>query len=389
MPATEPSAVTKPADPAQSAGLPLEVVNRAREVHVPRKAGGGWKLLVAVGILFILIAAGWIFREELLRRIRGSEAAAEVQSDPKPPHIHALGRLEPLGETVAVGAPSGSNDARIETLHVVEGAAVESAALLATLDNERRLTAAKQLAENRVQQANAKLGQTKIVVNSSRASLDALLQAAEADVHTAQIHLERQLKLQRSAATTAEVVDQAKLAEAKFAAKVREVQANLLRYQSTPNGEPVDLAVARQDLAVAEASLAQAVADLEQAYVRAPYAGVVLDIRLHQGERIGQESLLTMGATAQMTARVDVYESDVRRLRVEQSVVLTAAALAEPLHGKVERIANYVKKQSVVDADPAANTDARVVEVWVRLTDESSVRAARYVDLQVRAEFLP
>lgn len=52
----------------------------------------------------------------------------------------------------------------------------------------------------------------------------------------------------------------------------------------------------------------------------------------------------------------------------------------------VERIGALVRKQSVVDALPAANTDARVVEVLVRLDERSAPAARRFVGLQVRAE---
>jgi HlyD family secretion protein len=50
---------------------------------------------------------------------------------------------------------------------------------------------------------------------------------------------------------------------------------------------------------------------------------------------------------------------------------------------------NLVRRQEIVNSIPAANTDARVVEVWVRLEKASSEAAARFVNLQVRAEFLP
>ena len=63
--------------------------------------------------------------------------------------------------------------------------------------------------------------------------------------------------------------------------------------------------------------------------------------------------------------------------------------LSEKLGGTVELISTMVRKQSIVDAIPAANTDARVVEVLVRLDKESNERAARFVGMQVRVEFLP
>jgi HlyD family secretion protein len=66
-----------------------------------------------------------------------------------------------------------------------------------------------------------------------------------------------------------------------------------------------------------------------------------------------------------------------------QRAILTSAALAEPLQGTVERLGLQVGQQRVVDEDPAANLDARVVEVYLRLDAASSQRVAGLTNLQV------
>jgi HlyD family secretion protein len=58
---------------------------------------------------------------------------------------------------------------------------------------------------------------------------------------------------------------------------------------------------------------------------------------------------------------------------------------AEPLTGKVARIGTLVGRQSVTAEDPAANTDARVVLGKVTLDEASSIRAARFINLEVVA----
>lgn len=57
----------------------------------------------------------------------------------------------------------------------------------------------------------------------------------------------------------------------------------------------------------------------------------------------------------------------------------------EPLTGVVSRVGTLVGRQSVTADDPAANTDARVIEVLVELDPQSSARAARFVNLEVVA----
>jgi len=70
---------------------------------------------------------------------------------------------------------------------------------------------------------------------------------------------------------------------------------------------------------------------------------------------------------------------------VGASVTIESDALPNPLEGIVEKIGYQVKPQTVTDSDPAANTDARVVTVTVKLSPDASVIAQRYTNLQVTA----
>lgn len=58
-----------------------------------------------------------------------------------------------------------------------------------------------------------------------------------------------------------------------------------------------------------------------------------------------------------------------------------------PATGVVERVGLKVKRQSVINNDPATDTDARVIEVRVALDAASSVRVSNLTRLQVRAHF--
>ncbi|HKG19187.1 MAG TPA: hypothetical protein VKB00_05575, partial [Candidatus Limnocylindrales bacterium] len=64
-------------------------------------------------------------------------------------------------------------------------------------------------------------------------------------------------------------------------------------------------------------------------------------------------------------------------------VTVSADALPRALRGTVTRMGLEVGRQTLTDASPAANTDARVVKVYVRLDPESSSVARRYTNLQV------
>jgi HlyD family secretion protein len=80
-----------------------------------------------------------------------------------------------------------------------------------------------------------------------------------------------------------------------------------------------------------------------------------------------------MGDTSRMRAVAEIYETDIGQIRVEQRATVTSRALAHPLTGTVARIGNMIFKNDVLNVDPAARADARVIEVWIDLDDGAAV----------------
>jgi HlyD family secretion protein len=149
----------------------------------------------------------------------------------------------------------------------------------------------------------------------------------------------------------------------------------------------VDVRVAEADLAVAEAAIKEAKANLERAYVRAPKTGRILAIDTREGEVVSDKGIVTLGQTQQMYAIAEVYESDIGKIHVGQSALITSETVPDRLTGKVERVGLQVLKQNVINTDPSANIDARVVEVKVRLDRASSQKVAGLSNLQVLVTF--
>ena len=105
------------------------------------------------------------------------------------------------------------------------------------------------------------------------------------------------------------------------------------------------------------------------------------------GERVGPEGIVELGRTHEMYAIAEIYETDIGRIHVDQRATVTSPALRAPLQGTVERIGCKVGKMDVLSTDPAAKTDARVVEVEIRLDDGAAV--ANLTNLQVEVEVIP
>jgi HlyD family secretion protein len=137
----------------------------------------------------------------------------------------------------------------------------------------------------------------------------------------------------------------------------------------------------------AQAALDAARAELELAVVRSPIAGRVLEVHARAGERVGPDGVVELGRTDEMFAVAEVYETDIGRVKEGQHATVTSPALARPLAGSVERVGLKIGKQDAVSADPVAKTDARVVEVQIRLDEPAA--AASLTNLQVEVEISP
>jgi HlyD family secretion protein len=87
------------------------------------------------------------------------------------------------------------------------------------------------------------------------------------------------------------------------------------------------------------------------------------------GELVGSAPVLSMGNTERMRVVAEVYETDITRIRLGQRATITSRALQTPATGRVVEIGHMIFKNDVLNVDPAAKADARVVEVRIELDD--------------------
>jgi HlyD family secretion protein len=148
----------------------------------------------------------------------------------------------------------------------------------------------------------------------------------------------------------------------------------------------VDVQQARAEVERATAALKQAEEDLKLTYVIAPTDGQVLKINAYPGELVSQdEGVIAFGQTEQMTVVAEVYESDIGRVRLGQQASITSetGAFEGELAGIVSQIGLQIGKQDVLDTDPAADVDSRVIEVKIRLNQEDSDRVSGLTNSKV------
>ncbi len=296
--------------------------------------------------------------------------------------IFALGRILPRGDVVEVAVPFGAGDARLDQIAVGVGDRVTAGDVLATLDNAAQLQLGLDAALADLAVKQAILAQTEDSVRASREEAFAALERAVATAEAATAELKRLTPLFERGVTTRSAYDAAVARAAEADRDVASREATLSRFQSTGDRPQADILVAQANLTAAEVNVAVARNDLAKSIVAAPVDGVVLDINVQLGERPGTEGVMNVGDTSQMIVEAEVYQTLIGQVAIGDAVTVTADAIDEPLQGVVTAIGLEIGRQSITSDDPAANTDARVVDVIVELDPPSSALAERFTNLQ-------
>ena len=296
--------------------------------------------------------------------------------------IVALGRIMPRGDVISIAPPFGAGDARIATLNVAVGDQVARGDTLAVLDNKSQLQNLVETARATVVIREANLLQTRQSINASLAEAQAAVKRAQATAAEAQSELTRLTTLLERGVTTRVTFDQAVARATEAARDVERNLATLSRYDLISGAVQADIAVAKANLVAAQVDVKRAMSNLSQATVLAPIDGTILKINSHVGERPASEGILNMGDISQMVAEAEVYQTLIGRVSIGDPVSITADALTGSLTGKVHAIGLEIGRQSITSNDPAANTDARVVDVIIWLDAASTVQAARFTNLE-------
>jgi HlyD family secretion protein len=289
-----------------------------------------WWVLGAVLVVAFGLGLSRQQRPKPLPMSQASQAARQPES------VAALGRLEPAGDVRRLAAPiSGiGGSPRLTRLLVEEGDPVSQGQLLARFDTAPSLLAQQRLLDARL------------------SNLDRRLQVQNRDIG-------RYRQLSRSGAIPTGELDTRETA--------------LLELQGQRNE-----AWAERERNKAELLLTE---------LRSPIDGVVLKLHARVGERPGDAGVLELGASMRMQAVVEVYESDIDRVQLGQTVSLISenGGFQGTLQGEVIRISPQVRQRSVLSTDPTGDADARVVDVRVALNPADSQRVRDLTGLKVIA----
>lgn len=373
-------------------------------------------ILVLVVVAAAAGAAGGFFGHDMLHP---TGSGSSLRSAVVEASVKARGRLEPESELIAIGLPTGS---QVEQLFVKEGDHVHKNDLLAYLDSHGEMVAARAHARSQLEEARKRLAaeidfgsasvesallrkrQIEKVSPLAIEAQEAEVRRSEAELAKSELDFSRTKQMYDDRTVPKNQMDSALLARQQAQEQLTRSKANLAQLKMD---HPIKLHLANADLKSAEVGstraqlavqldcLAEALklaeARLARSEIRAPVEGDILKILTRAGEAAGREPLLKMGDTSTMYAVAEVYETDVWRVHRGQKATVTSKAFPPnpgdsnggrfELTGTVERIASIVRKNDIFSIDPTQDADTRVVQVRIKL--DNNTFAARYNQLQV------
>jgi HlyD family secretion protein len=341
-----------------------------------------------------------------------------IASAPLP--VTALGRLEPDGEVMRLAAPVALDGDRLKELRVQAGDRVKAGQIIAVLDASDRFADEVAQAKAQVEIAQAELARVRAGAKQSEiqaqeativrlqadlrggdAAQSATISRWQSEVRTAEVELARFQQLYAQGAVSAAVLDTKRLSAETTRAQLQEaisnrdrlantLQAQVLEATSTRDRiaevRPVDIATKAREVDSAIAALKRAETNLAQSYIRAPMDGQILKIRTRLGEKISNDGIVELGATDRMVAVLEVYQTEIDRVKVGQSAMITGQAFQGEVKGTVSHVGLQVERQRQATNQAGENLDRRVIEVKVRLSPEDSRRVAAFTNLQVQGK---
>ncbi|WP_174712628.1 ABC exporter membrane fusion protein [Nostoc sp. TCL240-02] len=375
---------------------------------------------VAIGIIASLLVGGISFYiVKRWQNYANPETQVPATQLPQLKTVTALGRIEPQGKVIKLSAAVSAEGSRVEKLLVKEGDWVKTGQLIAILNSRDRLQAELKEAQEQVKVAQANLNRTQagakrgeiVAQKAAIARLEAerqgdintqaaTIERFQAEVQNAQAEDERYQQLYQQGAISASQRDSKRLNLETAQKSLQEAQAQLNRTQSTSQQQVkqatatleeisevrgVDVEAAQAEINRAVAAMNLAKVNLKQAQVRSPQNGQVFEIHTHPGELVSNNGIADIGQTSQMYVIAEVYESDIGKVHSGQQVRIFGDYLPLELQGIVDRKGLQVRRQNVINTDPVSNIDNRVVEVYIRLDEASSRKAASLTNMQVKA----
>lgn len=365
-------------------------------------------ILSAIAGLLAAFSIGYFFYVRP-NRIEQNTSAQEEQSKKDSPAnlIAAPGVVEAVSEETEVGAEiagklkqvlveEGDQVVRGQTIAVLENADFQAQIVSAKTQIET-LRRQKETAQARFLQAKADRerifnGARAEERNEAKAGFDETLPTLE----NARREFERRQRLFDSGDVSREELERARRnyetaqkQSATMQAKFNVVNADARRDDLQKADAAIRLTEAQVRefdalIGEAQARVRAAEANFDKTIVRAPISGVILRKRLKDGESVSPESptgIVTVADTSALRVRVDLDESDVAKIKENQTAYITADAYGEQkFAARVVKIGQVLGRKNFRTERPTEKVDTKILEVLLELAPDQKLPLGLRVD---------
>jgi HlyD family secretion protein len=252
------------------------------------------------------------------------------------------------------------------------------------LERQQKLLDKGFIAQSQVDEAQATYEVAQAAVDTARAKIDTIQPELETDLNAEKARVNQvKAALRTAEASRVDIALKKQAADAAWAdyeqcvATVKQAEARLVQAKAERLNDAIKATQIEQAKAAGErsrAGMVNAQIQLDQTHVTAPNAGIILKKYVDQGTMITSgisfnstgTSIVQMGDISRMYVDVQVDETDVASVDMDQKVDITFDAYATtPFEGKVIKI------------DPQAVVDSNVTTVHVRVEVDNGVPSYR------------
>ena len=137
-----------------------------------------------------------------------------------------------------------------------------------------------------------------------------------------------------------------------------------------------------------KASLEYLKAMFANTIIRAPFSGAIIKKYKEEGEVISSigtpETILLIADVSKIKAKVEVDESDIGKLKIDQTAYVTTDTYpGEKFYGKIAKIGMIVGKKLIKSNDPKEIMDKKVLEIEIEMNPTEKLTLGMTVDAKI------
>jgi HlyD family secretion protein len=332
-------------------------------------------ITIGLGVFLLTISLVAVSR----RQPAISQAPASASHAPE--LIAGPGRVEPFSEDIKIGSELSG---RLKAVNVEEGDTIRRGQVLAELENADYLGQVESARANVI----AKEATLRKVINGARwqerGEAWSSVNEAKAVMENAQAESRRRQELFAAGVISREELERFEREANVASAKYDEAVQQHALVDDHPREE--DRSFAEADLELAKGQLEEAQARYEKTFIRSPIDGTVLRKHHRTGESVSNSStvpdpVVTVGDRKTLRVRVDVDETDVRKVKVGEKAYVTADAFGQQkFWGQVVRVGQQLGPKNVRTDEPTEKVDTKILETLVELDPNANLPDGLRVD---------